>query len=139
MKKNDSEILRKVAQWFLYADEDLNMATKVLADKEDCPYRLVAFHAQQCAEKYLKAFLVYHGEEFPYTHNISTLLELCGEHANWPGKLIDAEELTQYAITARYHGEDSEVTEEEAERAVELAKQVRQEVRTSLKDLGLDS
>ncbi len=26
-----------------------------------CPFRLVAYHAQQCVEKYLKAYLVLHG------------------------------------------------------------------------------
>lgn len=29
------------------------------------PYRLIAYHAQQCAEKYLKAYLVYHDIDFP--------------------------------------------------------------------------
>ena len=28
------------------------------------------FHAQQAAEKCLKAFLLYHGKDFPYTHNL---------------------------------------------------------------------
>jgi HEPN domain-containing protein len=43
------------------------------------PYRLIAYHAQLCAEKYLKAFLVYHRIDFPYTHDIGRLLELCAE------------------------------------------------------------
>lgn len=35
------------------------------------------FHAQQAAEKYLKAFLIHHGVQFPFTHNLADLSELC--------------------------------------------------------------
>jgi HEPN domain-containing protein len=105
---------------------------------EDTPYRLIAYHAQQCAEKCLKGFLVYHKVDFPYTHSIGQLLRLCGEFASWPQILQNAKELTPYAVTARYPGEDEEVTKAEAIRAVELAQQVRTQVRTALKQLGMD-
>jgi len=95
------------------------------------------YHAQQCAEKYLKAYLVYRRVDFPYTHNTSILLELCSDYADWPKKLEDAEELTPYAITTRYPGEDTVVTKEEAQRAVEIAQRVRKQIRTALKELGL--
>ena len=86
-----------------------------------CPYRLIAYHAQQCAEKYLKAFLVFSGVDFPYTHSVSRLLELCGEHTGWAANLRDAEELTPFAITARHPGEQSEVSQSEALRATDIA------------------
>ena len=76
--------------------------------------------------------------DFPYTHNISILLELCGEHADWPIELQDAEQLTLYSITTRYPGEDEQVSEAEAKQAIELAQQVRIQVRTALKQLGVD-
>ena len=63
---------------------------------------------------------------------ISTLLELCAKQASWPALLQDAEELTVFAITTRYPGEDEEVTKEEALRAIDLASQVRQIVRKEL-------
>jgi HEPN domain-containing protein len=138
MKTPNEDILRKVRQWLTFADEDLRLALCAtnLPDEEEPPYRLIAYHAQQCAEKYLKAFLVYHNVDFPYTHNIKKLLNLCGEHATWVQTLRDAEELTQYAITARYPGEDEDVTAQEAQRAVSLAQQVRNQVRSALKQLG---
>jgi HEPN domain-containing protein len=108
-----------------------------LPGDEGPPYRLISYHAQQCAEKYLKAYLVYQGVDFPYTHNISILLELCSEHADWPKGLEDAEELTPYVITTRYPGEDEVVTREEAQRAVEIAQRVRKQVQTALEELGL--
>ncbi|MBW1960508.1 MAG: HEPN domain-containing protein [Deltaproteobacteria bacterium] len=36
----------------------------------------VCFHAQQCAEKYLKAFLTFKNIDFPKTHDIGELLAL---------------------------------------------------------------
>lgn len=121
------ELARQARQWATHADEDVRLANHALEMPEaDCPYRLVAYHAQQCAEKYLKAYLVLRGRDFPYTHNISRLLELCAEDADWAAGLAEAEELTPYAVTARYPGEDEAVTETEARRAVEVAARVRQ-------------
>ncbi len=138
MSETKPEILKKVIQWLNLADEDLNLASHALGLGARSPYRLIAYHAQQCAEKYLKAFLVYHNVDFPYSHNIRVLLKLCSNLAAWPQILKDAEELTSYAITTRYPGEDEEVTESEARRAIDLARQVREQVRTALKQLGVD-
>jgi len=84
-----------------------------------------AYHAQQSAEKCLKSFLVFHNIDFPYTHDISRLLELCAKKTNWTQDIQDAEELTLYAITARYPEESEEVTAEDAHRAITIAEKVR--------------
>lgn len=137
MRVPSQEILRKVSQWLNYADEDLHLAEHGLVMASSCPYRLIAYHAQQCAEKHLKAYLVYIGVDFPYTHNISRLLELCGEQGeNWPKNIEDAEELTPFAITTRYPGEDAEVVKEEAVRSIEIATRVRDTVRAALSMQG---
>ena len=83
MNVPDSEILKKVRQWIKYGDEDIQVARHVMKLTGDAPYRLVAYHAQQCAEKYLKAYLVYHRVDFPYTHRILLLLELCPDRDAW--------------------------------------------------------
>src|SRR4030042_1110933 len=136
MNPLSTEIFRKVKQWMIYGDEDLRLARHALTLLSGCPYRLIAYHAQQCAEKYLKAYLVFHRIDFPYTHNISRLLELCEENSRWPGKIYEAEELTPFAITARYPGEDEKVTRKEAIRAMDIATKVRQTVRKTLKKEG---
>jgi HEPN domain-containing protein len=136
MNPPNTEIFRKVKQWMIYGDEDLRLARHALTLLSGCPYRLIAYHAQQCTEKYLKAYLVYHCIDFPYTHNISRLLELCEENSRWPGKIYEAEELTPFAITARYPGEDEKVTKKEALRAMDIAAKVRQTVRKTLKKEG---
>ena len=48
----------KVKQWLIKADNDLTIAGRDL--KTDDPVTdAICFHAQQAAEKYLKAYLVY--------------------------------------------------------------------------------
>ncbi len=137
MKTPSEEIMNKVGQWLALADEDLHLANYAFKmRRKSRPFRLIAYHAQQCAEKCLKAFLVYHNVDFPYTHNIRKLLNLCEKYAVWIQALKDAEELTQYAITARYPGEDEDVTAQEAQRAILLAQQVRNQVQDTLKQLG---
>jgi HEPN domain-containing protein len=137
MSNPDPQTTENVLQWVSYAEEDIKLAAHALTLGRGTPYRLVAYHAQQCAEKYLKAFLVCKNEDFPYTHNITRLLRLCAKHAAWAESLKDAEELTPYAITARYPGEDEEVTQEEAQEAVEIAQRVREEVRKALTKLRI--
>ncbi len=135
MNDLNQEVLRKVKEWLVYANEDLHLAQHGLTLTEGCPYRLIAYHAQQCVEKHLKAYLVYRMVDFPYTHNISRLLELCAEQTSWPKTILEAEELTPYAITARYPGEDEEVTKEEAGRAIRIAISVREIIRPILKEI----
>ncbi len=137
MKKRERQLQQKVLQWLIYAEEDLRLGRHGLTLESNCPYRLVAYHAQQCAEKHLKAYLVNQSVDFPYTHNIAMLLELCAEHVHWPESLIDAEELTPFAITSRYPGEDEEVSRTEAVRAIEIADCVRRVVRTALAETGI--
>jgi HEPN domain-containing protein len=137
MRPLDSEVLKKVIQWLEYADEDLKLARHGLTLTSGVPYRLIAYHAQQCAEKYLKAFLVYHEIDFPYTHNIGRLLELCAEKGDWARGLPEADELTPFAITARYPSEQEAVTREESLRAIEIALKVRETIRKALEREGV--
>ena len=118
-----------------YAEEDLRLAKHGLTMSSSCPFRLIAYHAQQCAEKYLKAYLVFKRIDFPYTHNIRNLLQLCD--GNWTGEISDADELTPFAVTTRYPGEDERVTRKDAQHALDLAKKVRRVLRSVFKKEGL--
>jgi HEPN domain-containing protein len=61
------------------------------------------FHAQQTAEKYLKAFLCFHGVIFPKTHDIEELLDLCAAKGKQFSYLIEESVfLTDYAVELRY-------------------------------------
>jgi len=91
------------------------------------------FHSQQAAEKYLKAFLVWHQVEFPKTHDIESLLRLAGKVDNkMPEVLRDAVTLNSYGVDYRYPGDYPDVTESDAEKALRLAELVRAEIRNRL-------
>jgi len=77
MSATDQDILEKVRQWLHYGDEDLRLARHGFTLKSAVPYRLLAYHAQQCAGKHLKAYLVFCRIDFPFTHNIGRLVKLC--------------------------------------------------------------
>ena len=72
------------------------------------------------------------GVDFPYTHNIGRLLELCAEQSVPVDEISDADELTPYAVTTRYPGEDEEVSRDEAVQAVRTAESVREVMRGEL-------
>lgn len=134
---SEKQKLHKIArQWLNQADEDIRLARHAFTLSSSRPYKLIAFHAQQCAEKCLKAFLAFKKVDFPYTHNISVLLETGSEHAAWMQDLRDAEILTDYAVTVRYPGAER-VTKKDAEAAVKTALKVRSVVRKALRQSGL--
>jgi len=123
-------------EWMNYGDEDLRLARHAMTLSSSIPFRLIAFHAQQCAEKYLKAYLVCCGVDFPYTHDIAKLLKWCGE-VDWKKKLTTADELTPYAVTARYPGIRLAVSKQEAMKAIRTASRVQRVVRRELEKKGL--
>jgi len=56
-----------VRKWILKAENDLKIAKDEI-QTEDPATDAVCFHAQQCVEKYLKAFLVFNNKEIRKTH-----------------------------------------------------------------------
>ncbi len=132
----DKDHIDKAILWISYAEDDLGLAHYAMTMPGNRPYRLIAYHAQQCAEKYLKAYMVYHDIDFPYTHDIKKLLDLCGPQT-WIKEIDDAEELTPYAVTARYPGVEEIVTEDEAIQAIKLASAVKKTIRKALANDGM--
>ncbi len=83
-----SDRARTTQRWVEKAENDLRNAEHTLTLKPDCPFDRVAFHAQQCTEKYLKALLVRHGIHFPLTHDLRLLLQLAGAGAGGGGSYV---------------------------------------------------
>jgi HEPN domain-containing protein len=85
----------------------------------------LCFHAQQAAEKALKAIYLDRGWTFRYVHDLEELLTgLRGNGLVAPAEIGQAVLLTMYAYQARYPGPGEPVTEEEYKHAVDLAKAV---------------
>ena len=121
-----------VAEWVAKAEGDLKTAVQTLKLGSQCPTEAVAFHAQQCVEKYTKALLVWARIDFPKIHNIRRLVEMLPE-AGRPGiSTHDQDTLTPYAAETRYPGDFEPVSLAETRRAVALARQVRRDIRKML-------
>ncbi len=84
----------------------------------------LCFHAQQAAEKALKAVLVANLLKFEKTHNLNRLLELLPEELEIPSLVQEAVILTDYAVMSRYPGDYEPIEDMELRRAIELAQAV---------------
>jgi len=79
----------------------------------------LCFLAQQAAEKAIKAVLIHLGVEFPYTHDLTSLIALAvGAGLSVSEAVAQAARITRFAVLARYPGLAEPVTEEEYERAI---------------------
>ena len=72
------ELKEIVLNWIKKAESDLKTAKDEISTDNPATDS-VCFHAQQCVEKYLKAYLIFHQRHFRKTHNIAELVELCKE------------------------------------------------------------
>ena len=107
--------------WLERAHSDLALAYAALR-LPDVLLEDACFHAQQCAEKALKAFLLQRGAPFPRTHVVETLLDLLNASGIIvPDDVDEALVLTQYAVQTRYPGIWEPVTSEEAQFALKVA------------------
>jgi HEPN domain-containing protein len=128
----NSEVLKIVQEWIEKAENDIRNAVFTLKMRDRCPTDTVCFHAQQCVEKYLKAFLVLKAINFPKTHDIEALISLLP--AKYRPKLTSEEQrrLTDYATVTRYPGDYEPIPLAGARRAVSVARRVRNEMRKML-------
>lgn len=127
----NEQILATVREWVEKAEGDLENARLVLRAGKRCPSETVCFHAQQCAEKYLKAYLTFRNLEFSKTHSIQKLFSLMPDVARPDMGVREQALLSEYAVAIRYPG-PSDISLLEAQRAVALARQVRKHVRSLL-------
>ena len=85
----------------------------------------LCFDAQQASEKAIKALLIARQINFPYTHDLSRLLTVLEAHGvSIPDAIRQAEELTHYAVDARYPGFEEPVSEPEYQEAISIAEAV---------------
>jgi len=83
------------------AKNDLFNANTVIATGEALD--TVAFHAQQAAEKSLKALLILRAIEYPLTHDLEVLLELAQPHYPRLAKYErEVDRFAQHGVTVRY-------------------------------------
>ena len=84
------------------AAQDLAVLRKLIGDPAISDETL-GFHAQQAAEKLIKALLALGGHEYPRTHDLGLLLDLIASlDVQIPEALLTVEILTPFATVFRY-------------------------------------
>lgn len=108
-------------EWIEHAQSDLRLA-RLAAAEESIRREQACFHAQQTAEKSLKALLLFKQMEFPLTHDVEQLIEIAlAGGLEVPDQVAEAGLLTPYAVETRYPGHWGEVTGEDVEEALKSA------------------
>jgi HEPN domain-containing protein len=118
-------------EWIEKAEGDFNTAAREQRARKSPNYDAVCFHAEQCAEKYLKARLQEAGIPFGRTHDLTALLDLVLPiEPSWQGLRPQLRALTAYAVDFRYPGNRADKALARA--ALRMCRDVRRTVRLSL-------
>jgi HEPN domain-containing protein len=122
---------RLTAEWVQKAEDDFTVAQRMLRARKQPIYDAVCFHSQQCAEKYLKAFLQENSRDIPKTHKLLDLLKLCKEVDNNLEILVsDLLEVERFSVNVRYPGVSAD--KEEARMALHATVVIREFLRQKL-------
>jgi HEPN domain-containing protein len=120
----DPARIAETRAWLQRASEELRAAA---LEQSAHPPLLwdIAFHAQQAAEKAMKAFLAWHDRPFGKTHNLVELGEACVTiDQSLEALLRRAAPLTEYAWRFRYPGDLEVPSNEETDQALATAREV---------------
>lgn len=91
-----------VQDWLVHANEDLRVIEHEISS-ENVPWGAVCFHAQQAAEKYLKALLIQRWIKPPRTHDLMLLVDAARLHGcDIPPLTEECAALEPYAVKVRY-------------------------------------
>ena len=116
----------KIKEWMSFASEDLYAAEHFFKTMEFPVYRLVGFNAQQSAEKYLKAYQIFHDIKIIKTHDLDILIGSLKEFDSEIDKFGNASMiLTGFAIKFKYPDDFVDIKREDAEKSIEIASQIQ--------------
>jgi HEPN domain-containing protein len=119
------------SEWISKAEGDFAIAERESRVRKNPSYDGVCFHAQQCAEKYLKACLCEAGISFGKIHDLSLLLEqMLDLEPLWESYRLNMAYLSEFAVFFRYPGESAD--REMALRARNYCRSFRTAARLSL-------
>jgi len=128
-------------EWVKKAESDWRITRQLLKVAVESDFDAVCFHAQQCAEKYIKGVLNERGISFPKSHDLAELVKLVDPAiAILTGLRQQLEHLTQWSVSGRYPGFFAD--EFQGKQSCSMAREVRlicrQELGLSEPDLFTD-
>lgn len=111
--------------WIHKAEHDVLNIENNLASKE-IPWDTICFHAQQAAEKLLKAFLIAQGQDIQRTHDLVAILSECVKITPALAQLEDdCRNLTHFAVSGRYPDDVFEPDEQDGRNMVAALNRLR--------------
>jgi HEPN domain-containing protein len=97
------------SEWVNKAEGDFATASREIRVRKEPNFDAVCFHAQQCAEKYLKALLQEAEVQFGRTHHLIALLDLLvPSFPAWELLRPQLQNLNVYSVSIRYPGESAD-------------------------------
>ncbi len=97
----DEAFKKQAAEWFERGRHDIE-TSQLLYDERGYTDSIV-YHIQQALEKYLKGYLILHGEKPSKIHELDTLLNHIGTFDNSFSDFLDlCEKASRYYIEDRY-------------------------------------
>lgn len=121
------------AEWVEKAEGDFATMQRESRARKNPNYDAICFHAQQCAEKYLKARLAEADIQFGKVHDLVALLDhILAIQPNWEVFREDLAYLSDFAVSFRYPGESAN-----KDSAVDVVKRCRFFRKIARRVLGL--
>ena len=118
-------------EWIEKAEGDFYTAQRDYRARKHPNYDSACFHAQQCVEKYLKAYLAEMEISFPKIHDLTRLIALLEPVAPMLSAYLEpARILTDYAVEFRYPGIRAEKID--AREALKMCKDFRKLLRNRI-------
>jgi len=112
------------------AEDDIRLVRRVV-DDADIADAIVGFHAQQAVEKAIKAVLAAREIEYAKTHALGYLIGLVETNEiDAPPAVLDASELSPWAVDFRYETDDEPALDRQATLA--LIEEIRAWARTAV-------
>ena len=125
--------IEEANKWVGLAERDIVIANHLNETLTPKPVEIVCFHAQQAAEKILKAILAFHDARIRKTHDIMEIIDLCREHTD--DIIFDeriANLLSEFAVAPRYIVDRRDFTDDTAAFAIKQAENIMEQVRQYL-------
>ena len=124
MNGNNALNSNLIDEWLRYANNDLIVARHSFEDLHPKQTEIASYHCQQCAEKALKAYLVFKNIEPPKIHDLKVLCKMCQKiDVSFASIEIQCSHLNPYGVVVRYPNELSP-DEEMVKLAINKAQQV---------------
>jgi HEPN domain-containing protein len=119
------------AEWAAKAERDFAATDREGRVTEDPNYEGICLHAQQCAERYLKARLYEADIPFGKIHDLAALLDkVLAVEPGWESFREDLAYISDLAVTLNYPGESADA--ESAARAQRCCRRFRDAARNVL-------